>query len=151
MFQAFDDEQQKDYQRQARLQYGPDNVNESIRRWNSYSNVQKEAIGEEGNQIYSDLTDALEAGKSPLSAEVQAIFVRWHDHLHYFYEPTLDILRGLGDLYNSNPDFIKNFQKLHPDLPAYLEEGIQLYVDDLETAEIERLLAEDDEEDRLQG
>lgn len=143
MFNAFSDEQQKDYEREARLQYGPDKVNESIRRWQDYSNVEKEVIIDEGNQIYSDLTDALEAGKSAHSPEVQDILVRWHQHLRYFYEPSLDLLRGLGELYNSSPDFIKNFQKLHEDLPAYLQEGITQYVDDLETAEIERLLAED--------
>lgn len=147
MFNAFSDEKQKDYERQARLQYGPDRVNESVRRWADYSSVEKEVITDEGNQIYSDLTDALEADKSATSPEVQDILVRWHQHLRYFYEPSLDLLRGLGELYNSSPEFIENFQKLHEDLPAYLQEGIIQYVDDLETAEIERLLAEDDEQD----
>jgi len=144
MFSAFSDEKQKDYEREARLQYGPDKVNDSIKRWNGYTQTQREIIAGEGNQIYSDIVDAIEAGLPPTSAEVQAILERWHDHLRYFYEPTLDILRGLGEGYNSHPDFIANFQKLHVDLPAYLQEGITQYVDDLETAEIERMLAEDD-------
>ncbi|MCC6617180.1 MAG: MerR family transcriptional regulator [Anaerolineae bacterium] len=143
MFSAFSSEQQKDYERQARLQYGPDKVNDSIKRWNDYTQTQREIIAGEGNQIYSDIVDAIEAGLAPTSPEVQALFQRWHEHLRYFYEPTLEILRGLGEGYNSHPDFIANFQKLHVDLPAYLQEGISQYVDDLETAEIERMLAED--------
>lgn len=144
LFEAFSEEKQKEYEREARLQYGPDKVNESIRLWNSYSAAQKQAIGEEGNQVYSDFVDALEAGKSPDSAEVQDIARRWHRHLHYFYEPTLEILRGLSETYNTHPEFIANFQKLHVDLPAFLQAAIAQYVDDLETADLERMLAEDD-------
>ncbi len=100
LFEAFDEEKQKEYERSARLQYGPDTVNESIKRWGSYNQDQKDKIGEEGSQVYVDLAAALEAGKPPQDAEVQTILERWHEHLHYFYEPTLEILRGLGELYN---------------------------------------------------
>lgn len=144
LFEAFSDEQQKEYEREARLEYGPENVNESIRRWNSYSEAQKQAIGEEGEQVYRELAEAMEAGISAQDESVQTILVRWHQHIRYFYEPTLDILRNLGTTYNSHPGFIATFTKIHPDLPAYLEVGITQYVDDLETAELERMLAEDE-------
>lgn len=134
------EKKQKEYERLIRLEYGPDIVNESVKLWNSYSKAQKERISEEGNQIYDDLLKALKAGQSPQSDEVQAILPRWHQHLRYFYEPTLDILRGLGATYNTHPDFIANFKKLHPNLPGFLQEAISLYVDDLETAAIQRLL-----------
>ena len=145
LFQAFSDEQQKDYERLARLQYGPDVVNESIRRWNRYTKAEQDTILEEAGQIYSELVKAIEAGKSPNSDEVLAILQDWHNNLRYFYKPTLEILRGLGEGYNSHPDFIANFQNLHPDLPQYLQESITHYVDELEYAEIERMLAEDEE------
>jgi DNA-binding transcriptional MerR regulator len=144
LFEAFSDEQQKDYEREARLTYGPDKVNESIKRWKGYTQAQKEAIGNEGNQVYADLVEAIEAEKSPISEDVQTILKRWHQHLRYFYEPTTDILRGLGELYNSHPGFIENFAKIHPNLGEYMREGINQYVDDLEYAEIERMLAEDE-------
>jgi MerR family transcriptional regulator, thiopeptide resistance regulator len=143
-FEPFSDEKQKQYEREARLQWGPDTVNASIKRWNSYSKGQQDAIMEEGGEIYSDLADALAAGLAPNSTEVQAILERWQNHLRNFYEPTLEILRGLGELYHTEPDFIAFYQRLHPDLPGYLQEAITQYVDDLETAEIERLLAEDE-------
>lgn len=143
-FEAFTDEKQKEYEREARLQYGPDTVNASIKRWNNYTPAQKEAIGNEGNAVYSDLVDAIEAGKSPLDAEVQAILQRWHNHIRYFYEPHLDILRNLGETYVSSPDFRQNFDKIDPRLAEYMQQGINQYVDDLEYAEIERMLAEDE-------
>lgn len=144
LFQAFSDEQQKQYEREARLQYGPENVNESIRRWNSYSNVQREIIMDEGNEIYTDLVALMEDGTPTESAEVQAVMARWHQHLRYFYEPTLEVLSGLGMTYNSQPEFVANFKKIHPDLPEYLSASVAQYVDELEYAEIARLLAEDE-------
>ncbi len=144
LFQAFSDEKQKDYEREIRLQYGPETVNQSVKNWKGYTQAQKDSIANEGNQIYSDLVDAIEAGKSADSEEVQAILKRWHSHIRYFYEPTLDILRGLGELYTSHPDFIANFSNIHPDLAEYMKSGINQYVDELEYAEIERMLADDE-------
>ena len=37
-------EQQKQYEREARLQWDPDLVNSSIKLWNSYSQAQKDAV-----------------------------------------------------------------------------------------------------------
>lgn len=138
-------EEQKQYEREARLQYGPDTVNASIERWNSYSDAEQKAITAEGNQIYVDLAEAMEAGKAAGDRQIIAILDRWQEHLRRFYEPSLDMLRGLGQMYNSDPRFIANFQDIHSDLPAYLERVIESYVDDLETAELERMLAEEDE------
>ncbi|MCU0499084.1 MAG: MerR family transcriptional regulator [Anaerolineae bacterium] len=143
LFKGFSDEQQKDYEREIRLQYGPDLVNLSVRNWNSYSKVQREVIFEEGNALYAAIVKAIEAGRSHDSVEVQELMTRWHQHIRYFYEPTLEILRGLGQLYTSHPDFIANFSQLHPELARFMESAIDHYVDDLETAEITRLLSED--------
>jgi hypothetical protein len=75
----------------------------------------------------------------------QEVYTMYTVKRRHFYEPTLDVLRGLGEHYNAHPEFNANFSKLHTDLPAYLQEAITQYVDDLEYAEIERMLAEDEE------
>lgn len=145
LFDGFSQEQQEQYTREARLQYGPDIVNASVKRWNSYSKEQQTAIMEEASQIYAELAEAIDAEKSPTSPEVQAILERWHENIRWFYEPTLEILRGLGMGYSSDPGFIATFTKYHPELPAYLEAAITTYVDDLETEELRRMLEEDDD------
>ena len=129
LFTAFNEEEEKRYAQEAAEAYGEERVRESYKRWNSYSQQQKQQIGEEGNAVYADLVEAMPKGAD--SPDVQAILVRWHQHLRYFYEPTPEILRGLGQLYNSHPDFIANFQKLHPDLPAFLEQAIAVYCEKL--------------------
>ena len=136
-------EEQKHYEREARLQYGPGIVNESIARWGSYSQARQDEIIAQGEQIYRDFAKALDAGKTYGDAEVSGLLEHWREHLRNFYEPSLDMLRGLGQLYNSHPEFMANFQAIHADLPEYLERVISEYVDALETAELERMIAED--------
>lgn len=148
LFRAFSDEEQRYHERTARLEYGPQLVNESARRWNSYTSEQRQKILDEGNSIYADIVRAMEAEHTPHSAEVQALLVRWHEHLQHFYDPPLEVLRGLGQLYNSHPDFMANFQALHPGLAEFMEQAIDQYVDELETAEIARMLAEDEARNR---
>lgn len=145
LFRAFDAATQKNNERLARLEYGPDLVNESVKRWNGYTKAQQQAIMDEANTIYDDIVQMIEAGKAATDPEVQAIVARWHDNLRHFYEPTLDLLRGLGDLYTTDPRFIANLSEMHTDLPEYLKAGIGQYVADLEYALIERMLAEDEE------
>jgi MerR family transcriptional regulator, thiopeptide resistance regulator len=142
-FKPFSEKKQKRYERIARLQYGPENVNESIRRWNSYSKAEQQAIQDEGGRNYLALTEALKAGTPVYDAEVQALIRRWYEHIRYFYEPTLEIARGLGQLYTTDAEFGAFFAKFHPALAEYLDQAITFYVDALEEAELARLLAED--------
>jgi len=143
LFVGFSEEQQKQYEREVRLEYGPDIVNDAVKRWGDYTDAEKEAIKQKGDAIYQDLVRAIEAQVPANSGAVQAIMVRWHQHIRYFYEPTLEIMQGLGDLYNAHPDFIANFAVLHPELAAYTREAITFYVDDLETEMIRQMLAEE--------
>lgn len=145
IFKAISPDEEQELTREARLQYGPDLVNQSVQRWGSYTQARKDAILEEGNQLYTEISAALEAGKAADSPEVQSLIERWHNHLRYFYEPPMEVLRGLGGLYNDDPRFRANFDQFHPELAGYMRGAINQYVDDLETAEIMRLIAEDDE------
>ncbi len=104
-----------------------------------------DAIADEGNAIYSALADAIDVGLTAESDEVQALIQRWHQHIRYFYEPSLDILRGLGEGYTTHPGFVANFAKVHPQLASFMQTAINHYVDALEHAEIVRLLAEDEQ------
>lgn len=129
LFTGFSEEQEKKYQEEAMQMYDPETVKASYKRWNSYTAQQKEQIKQEGGQIYQDLADAMDSG--PDSETVQAILARWHQHMRYFYEPTPEVLYGLGQLYNTHPDFMATFQQIHPDLPAFLQQAITVYCEKL--------------------
>lgn len=137
IFEGFTAEKQQQYEAEAVQQWG-DTAKESIQRWNSYTAAQQEAIKQEGSAIYVELAAYVHA--DPTQPAVQALLGRWHQHLRYFYEPSLEVLRGLGDHYHDHPDFNATFAAIHPDLPQFLQKAIAHYVDVLETAWLEREL-----------
>lgn len=137
MFEGFSEETQEEYEKEAVEQWG-EGAAQSIRLWNSYSEERKRDIMLEGNNIYQEIAANMDKGAD--SPEVQALLVRWHEHLRNFYEPSIETLGGLGDMYHDHPDFNATFTRIDPDLPGFLKEAIAHYVDVLETRWLEREL-----------
>jgi DNA-binding transcriptional MerR regulator len=129
IFGGFSEEQQEEYARQARERWDPTLVDQSMKLWKSYSPEKKQQVLDEGKAIYVDILELMEQGQAPGSPEVQACLVRWHQHMRYFYEPTWAILRGLGQGYANDPQFRANFEKMHPDLPDFLQAAIEIYTE----------------------
>ena len=125
LFDGFSDEQQAKYEEEAREMYGNDIVDESNRRWNSYSDEEKAAIGRRGEAIFAAIRDNM--GRGPESPEVQAQVAALQEHFGVFYTCTDEILMGLGETYHTHPGFIATFQKIHPDLPEFLYDAISHY------------------------
>jgi DNA-binding transcriptional MerR regulator len=129
LFDAFNEEEQEKMEKEAMQMYDPETVKESNRKWKDYSMAEKQKIGEEGNAVYQGFVDAM--SKGPGSQEAQACVQRWHDHMNYFWTPNPDQLIGLADLYNDDPRFKKNFDKVHPDLAQFVREAVMIYVNKL--------------------
>ncbi|NUM48058.1 MAG: MerR family transcriptional regulator [Anaerolineales bacterium] len=137
IFEGFSEEKQKQYEEEATQMWG-EGVRETAKLWNSYSEAKKQAILAEGGAIYSDI--AANMDKGPESEEIQTLLIRWHDHLRNFYEPSIETLGGLGEMYHDHPDFNATFTAIHPALPGFLKTAIAHYVDMLETRWLEREL-----------
>jgi len=131
LFSGFSPEQEQAYEDEARRRWGDEKVTESSRRWKAYSEAERQRILNEGGAIYLELNKHLT--DNPASPEVQALVARWHQHIRYFYEPTPEILRGLGGAYASDPAFAEFFARFNPALPAFLHLAIDVYCDRLAT------------------
>ena len=131
LFAGFTEEEEKRYEQEAREAYGDEEVSASYKLWNRYSAQKKQQIMDEGNAIYTDMAGLIDGEADPASPEVQAVVARWHQHMRYFYEPSVERLRGLGQMYVEHPDFARNFREVHPDLPEYMREAITVYCDNL--------------------
>lgn len=132
LFAGFTPEQEQAYEAEARRRWGDEHVTESSRRWKSYNAEERQRILNEGGAIYLELDRHIT--DDPASPEVQALVARWHQHLHHFYEPTPEILRGLGGVYASDPAFAEFFARFDPALPAFLHQAIDVYCDRLMAA-----------------
>jgi MerR family transcriptional regulator, thiopeptide resistance regulator len=123
-FEGFSEEQQAEYEKEAMQMYDPATVKASARRWKEYSAAEKQAIGEESNAVLEALLAAMPKG--PASPEAQAGVARWRRYLDYFWTPNDEQFLGLADLYNDDPRFKANFDRVNPGLAAFLREAIRI-------------------------
>ena len=131
LFEGFDEETQRRYEQEASQLWGDQHVKESRRRWDSYSEEKRKEILAESGEIYRRLAEQI--GEDPAAEHVQALIARWHQNLRFFYEPTPEILRGLGQAYSQHPEFRAFFEQMHHDLPEFLTQAILHYCTEIES------------------
>ena len=102
--------------------YDPTIVKESNRKFKALSTAEKQRIFDEGNQISADMVAAMPKGAA--SPDVQAIVERWRKHMDYFWTPNLEQLNGLAEVYNSDPRFKANFDKIDAGLAEFMREAV---------------------------
>jgi DNA-binding transcriptional MerR regulator len=125
-FRGFTPEEEEKYSQEAMQMFDPEIVKGSVKKWKSYTAAQKEQIGAEGKAAYSDMLAAMPHGAA--SAEAQAAVERWRRHIEYFWTPNEEQLLGLADGYHSDPRFRANFDRLSPELAAFMQEAVKAYV-----------------------
>lgn len=128
LFAGFSDEQQAQHEQEAEALWG-ETVRESSRKWKAYSPAQKARIMAEGQAVYQDLLGQLD--EPPASPAVQANIARWHQHIRHFFEPSVEVLRGLAHGYNDDPRFNATFRRLDPRLAPFMLAAIEVYCDKL--------------------
>ena len=126
LFEGFSEEEQEKLAQEAEQRYDPETVRESNRKWKSYSKEKKESILVEGKAIYADLAAIMPKGA--VSKEVQSVIARWHSHMQYFWSPNDEQLIGLADLYNDDPRFRENYEKVAPNLSEFMRAAVKVYV-----------------------
>ena len=126
LFEGFSEEEQEKYAQEAEQMYDPETVRVSNRKWKAYNPAEKERILSEGKSIYVDLAKVMPKGVS--DPQVQAVVARWHKHMQYFWSPNDEQLLGLADLYNDDPRFKSNYEKVAPGLAGFMREAVKVYV-----------------------
>ncbi|NTU61246.1 MAG: MerR family transcriptional regulator [Caldiserica bacterium] len=127
LFGSLSDNQLEEYSKEAERRWDAETVRESNARWKAMPKDKKQKIIDEGNQIYSDMADMID--KDPHCSEVQTIVERWRNHIEHFWKPDLDGLLGLADLYNDDPRFKANFDRIDTGLAQFFKNAVNHYVD----------------------
>lgn len=136
MFKAFDmseiEKHQEKYAEETKQRYGhTDAYKESQQKTSKYTKEDWAAVMARGNAIYQKIADRMDRG--PADPEVQEAVAEWRQHItDSFYNCTLEIFRGLGDLYVSDERFTANIDKIKPGLAAFLREAMHIYCDNME-------------------
>ena len=96
-------------------------LNESKRRWGRYTQAEKAVILQRGYELFDSVVQNM--GLGPGSQEAQAQVAALHNSVGLFYDCMLEIFRGLGEMYATQPAFVATFRKRHPDLPEFPSPG----------------------------
>jgi len=126
LFEPFNEEQQAEYEKEAMQMYDPAIVKASNKKWKNYTPAEKQRIADEGNAVYLRFVKTMPEG--PASPEAQACVENWRRHMDYFWTPNEEQLLGLAQGYSSDPRFKANFDKIHPDLAAFVLDAVKIYL-----------------------
>lgn len=122
LYSCFTPEQAKEYREEAIERWGEDKVKESEAKLKAAGPEKFKEIQEEGNKIYQKLSDL--SNQDPASPEVQAVIKEHFEHLHHFYTPSIQMYKGLGEMYVADPRFRAFYDKFKPNLADFINEAI---------------------------
>ena len=113
LFSGFSEEQQKEYFKEAETLFDPKLVHQSQRRWESYSQAEKDAVRAEGKEIHLAILEQMDKGAD--SPEVQEQVAELHKYfVRSYYDCTFEIFRGLGQMWVDDPRFNEVYEKIKP-------------------------------------
>ncbi|MFD2170415.1 MerR family transcriptional regulator [Tumebacillus lipolyticus] len=135
LFEGFDmtplEEHKKKYSAEARAKYGDEVVEAAEKRTESYTKEDWAKITARQEANYAKIIAAMHNGPSDPQVQEAVADLR-QTIIDYHYDCTLEIFRGLGDLYVADERFTANIDKYQPGLAAFLREAMHFYCDQLE-------------------
>jgi len=118
------------YAEEAKQRWGDtDAYKQSQERVKKFTKDDWAQVGKEADDMNKKLAALAEANTDPASPEVQEEIAKHYQWLRHFYEPSLEMYRGLGSMYADDPRFAANYDKYRPGLAAYMRDAMHAYCD----------------------
>jgi DNA-binding transcriptional MerR regulator len=128
LYAGFSNEEAVAYAKEAKERWGhTDAYKESQRRTKKFTKDDWAAVQAETDSILTEIVRNMDKG--PSSPEVQAQIARHYAALRRFYEPNLEMYRGLAHMYVDDPRFAAFYEKYHADLPVFMRDAMLAYGD----------------------
>lgn len=128
LYASFSKEEGDKYAEEARQRWGhTDAYKQSQERVKKMTKEDWARISKKSDEIMKGLVANM--GNGPDSAEVQALISRHYDSLRNFYEPSLEMYRGLGEMYVADSRFAAHYEKYAPDMAAFMCQAIACFCD----------------------
>lgn len=130
-FESFDmseiEAHKKKYQEEAGENWGgSDAYLQSQARTNKYTPEDWKRISEKNNKVYGEIVSIMD--KDVSDSEVQELVGKIRQYItEDYYDCTMEIFEGLGQMYVSDPRFTKNLDKHSEGFAQYLSDAIAYY------------------------
>jgi DNA-binding transcriptional MerR regulator len=128
LYSSFSKEEEERYAAEAKERWGhTEAYRQSQERVAQLGKDGMARVQAEAEQLMAEIAANTQAG--PSSEVVQRLIDRHYNHLRNFYEPSLEMYRGLGQMYVSDPRFTAYYEKYQPGLAAFMCQAIEYYCD----------------------
>jgi MerR family transcriptional regulator, thiopeptide resistance regulator len=123
MFEGFDPTQ---YEDEARKRWGQTEVyQESARRTGSYGEAEWRQIRRESDEIVRELVGLMQSGEPADGAAARLLAERHREHIsRWFYPCSVQMHRGLGEMYVADERFARTYEREATGLAAYFRDAI---------------------------
>jgi DNA-binding transcriptional MerR regulator len=125
-FEGFDETQ---YEEEVKQRWGDTpQYAESQKKWGAYSKAEQEAIKAEARDF--SLRMVGNAHTAPDDADVQAAIGEYHAYINkYFYTCDVNFMRGLADMWVTDPRFAQNYERIRPGGAAFVRQAVHIFCD----------------------
>lgn len=128
MFEGFDRQQLDAYREEAKARWGADVVEASYQRLGRNGKEGMKAAFEASGVIFTRLGQLMD--RDPGDPEVQEQIDRWFRLINdRFYDCSLELFRGLGDMYVDDARFTATYDTYAKGLAAFKREAMHRYCD----------------------
>ncbi|MHB8896384.1 MAG: MerR family transcriptional regulator [Candidatus Geothermincolia bacterium] len=131
LYGSFTREQIDEYKQEVRDKWGDRALTQSEERTRGWTAADYSRVEDEGKEIAGTIARLMDRG--PADAEVQEQVERYFQHICRFYDCTLEIFRGLGEMYVRDERFAAYFRRIDPGLPGFMREAMACYCSKRET------------------
>jgi DNA-binding transcriptional MerR regulator len=129
MYRGFDPKKQAEYEAWIADRYGAEKVEESKARMKGMGKADFQAMQADFDKLEVAVAKALTDGLPASSDHVQGLMQGWADFIGKTWgrTPTGESFAGLGQLYQSHPDFRARYDGRAAGLTDYLAEAMRIY------------------------
>ncbi len=127
LYKAFKEHDEK-YADEAKQRWGKtDAYKQSQARVAKMSKADMADVQKKADALMKELVENMKFG--PKSPEVQKLISQHYANLRIFYEPSLEMYRGLGNMYVDDPRFTAYYEKYAKNLAAFMRDAMHFYCD----------------------
>lgn len=136
LYGSFTKDELDRYTEEARQRWG--NTEAFVQAQERIKKMGKEGLDKvtkESRALTQKIAEAMRSGKSAESDEVQILVQQHYNGLRAFYEPTLELYRGLAGMYVEDHRFKQSYDDVAKGLAQFMHDAMMYYVDTKEAAQ----------------
>lgn len=131
LYGNFSKEEMDKYSEEAQKRWGhTDAFKQSQERVKKMGKDGLAKVIKDASELTQTIATAMKSGQDPKSEAVQSLIARHYEGLRAFYEPNLQMYRGMAKMYVDDPRFKANYENVAIGLAKFMSDGMLYFAED---------------------